>query len=213
MKKASNSLPFSFYFAAMDGLNEQALLSFYKHLSEKASITEEGWTVLSPKLQVSEVKRNALVLEEGNTCAYIDFIYSGAFRSFYNSDGDEITVGLYLPGQCFTNLKSLNVEQPSQINIQSLGAGVIVRLRKADMMGLYERAPELETVGRKMLENMLVEENDWKEMYTLYNPEKRYEFMLKKSPDMIRVLPLQYIASFLGMRRETLSRIRSKVKL
>ena len=51
---------------------------------------------------------------------------------------------------------------------------------------------------------------DWKEMYTIYNPEERYKFLMRKSPELLQKIPLQHIASFLGMRRETLSRIRSK---
>jgi hypothetical protein len=57
---------------------------------------------------------------------------------------------------------------------------------------------------------MVVAENEWKEMYTLYDPQKRYAFLMEKDPQFFVRVPLQYIASFLGIRRETLSRMRSK---
>jgi hypothetical protein len=78
------------------------------------------------------------------------------------------------------------------------------------MLDLYKKAPALETVGRIMLESMLIAENEWKEMYTIYNAEERYFFLLDKYPRYVQQVPLQYIASFLGIRRETLSRIRSR---
>lgn len=192
--------------------NDRALQAFQDYLKVTAGITPHAWLHLQNVLRVVEVKRNAFVLEEGNTCTHIDFLFSGAMRSFYNNDGEEITVGLHAPDHCFTHMKSLMNMEPSYLNIQAVAPSVLVRLRKSDMIELYQRTPEMEGIGRKMLEHMVVLENDWKEMYALYNPEQRYTFLVNKAPDLVRLFPLQFIASFLGMRRETLSRIRSKIR-
>lgn len=192
---------------------DTALHAFGNYLKDKAGITEDIWRELESVLSVKEVKRNDWVLEEGSVCEHIDYVFTGAFRSFYNKDGEEITVGLHAPHECFTQMKSLMNAEPSHLTIQAVVPGVIVRLRKKDMISLYGRVPEMEGAGRKILEHMLVLENDWKEMYALFNPEQRYSFLLQKAPEWVRLFPLQYIASFLGMRRETLSRIRSKIRM
>lgn len=193
-------------------IQDTALHAFGKYLEDKAGIMEDTWRELELVLSVKELKRNDWVLEEGNVCEHIDYVHTGALRSFYNIDGEEITVGLHPPHECFTQMKSLMNAEPSHLTIQVVVPGVIVRLRKKDMISLYNRVPEMEGAGRKILEHMLVLESDWKEMYALFNPEQRYSFILQKAPEWVRIFPLQYIASFLGMRRETLSRIRSKIR-
>lgn len=192
-------------------MEQDALLAYHRHLTYITGISKDAWESLYRIAEVKEVERHEVVLEEGKVCRYIDFIFTGAFRAFYNSDGEEVTVGLYLPGTCFTNMKSLSNQTPSQLTIQALSHSIVVRIQKQEMIGLYLDVPEMESVGRKMLEHMLIEENEWKDMHTLYTPEKKYAFLLEKNPRLIQVFPLQFIASFLGMRRETLSRIRNRI--
>ncbi len=128
---------------------------------------------------------------------------------FSNKDGEDITTGIYLEGICLTNMKSLTTATPSHIYLQALEDSVTARLYKDSLIDIYEKSAELQSVGRAILEGMIVEENEWKEMYTLYDPEERYKFLLQKSPEIIQRVSLQYVASFLGIRRETLSRIRN----
>ena len=107
-------------------------------------------------------------------------------------------------------MKSLTSSSPSQLFAQAMEDATIVRLYKDAMIGLYKESAEMQTVGRTILEAMVVQENEWKEMYTLYDPEERYQFLMTKTPELLQRFSLQYIASFLGIRRETLSRIRNR---
>lgn len=191
-------------------MEQETLEAYQLHLKTIADMNDTVWNALRAIVHIKSVQRNQVILEEGAVCNAIDFIHSGAFRAFYNMDGEEITVGLYLPGTCYTNMKSLSTQTPSQLTIQALSPGIIARVHKTEMIGLYSQVPDMERVGRRMLEHMLIEENEWKDMHTLYSPEQKYHFLLQKNPKLIQVFPLQFIASFLGMRRETLSRIRNK---
>lgn len=125
-------------------------------------------------------------------------------------EDEEVTTALYTEGVCITNMKSLATKQPSSIFIQTLEDSVVVKLSKDELIALYEQAPELQGVGRVLTECMIAEETEWREIYTIYNPEERYKFLLKKAPVLLQKVPLQYVASYLGIRRETLSRIRKK---
>lgn len=190
--------------------NHDIFTAFKNHISTYASFKDETWELVESILTIKEFKKNEYSLEEGKTCRHIDFIYKGSFRAFSNKDGEEITTGLYLEGICLTNMKSLTTVTPSHIYLQAMEDAVTARLYKDDLTGIYEKSAELQSLGRAILEGMIVEENEWKEMYTLYDPEERYRFLLKKSPELLQRFSLQYIASFLGIRRETLSRIRSR---
>ena len=180
---------------------------FREHLLSCATFSTETWELLKDILSVHHLKKGSYVIEEGKICRHIDFIASGSFRIFSNKDGIEVTTGLFIEGSFVTNMKSLTSSSPSQLFAQAMEDATIVRLYKDAMIGLYKESAEMQTVGRTILEAMVVQENEWKEMYTLYDPEERYQFLMTKNPELLQRFSLQYIASFLGIRRETLSRI------
>jgi CRP-like cAMP-binding protein len=184
--------------------------AYKKHIRAYATFKDETWELVESILSVKQCRKGEYTLEEGKICRHIDFIYKGSFRAFSNKDGEDITTGIYLEGICLTNMKSLTTVSPSHIYLQALEDSITARLYKDSLIGIYEQSAELQSVGRAILEGMIVEENEWKEMYTLYDPEERYRFLLKKSPEIIQRVSLQYVASFLGIRRETLSRIRNR---
>jgi CRP-like cAMP-binding protein len=170
----------------------------------------ESWHLLESILEIKEISKGELTLQEGKTCRFIDFIHTGSFRTYYLNDGLETTTAIATEDSFITDMKSLSSETPSVLNIQSLEPSIVVRLFKEKLIRLYKQSAELQNVGRAILESMIVAENEWKEMYTLYDPQKRYVFLMQKAPQFFARVPLQYIASFLGIRRETLSRMRSR---
>jgi CRP-like cAMP-binding protein len=170
----------------------------------------ESWHLLESILEIKEISKGELTLQEGKTCRFIDFIHTGSFRTYYLNDGLETTTSIATEDSFITDMKSLSSETPSVLNIQSLEPSIVVRLFKEKLIRLYKQSAELQNVGRAILESMIVAENEWKEMYTLYDPQKRYVFLMQKAPQFFARVPLQYIASFLGIRRETLSRMRSR---
>lgn len=195
----------------MKNPDSASIYSAYKnHIRSYASFKDETWELIESILSIKECRKGEYIVEEGKICRHIDFIYKGSFRAFSNKDGEDITTGIYLEGICLTNMKSLTTVTPSHIYLQALEDSVTARLYKESLIGIYEKSAELQSVGRAILEGMIIEENEWKEMYTLYDPEERYKFLLTKSPEIIQRVSLQYVASFLGIRRETLSRIRSR---
>lgn len=189
---------------------ERIYQSFQLYISKFAPIAAADWQLLETILSTKSFPKNAFLLREGQTCRHIDFLFSGAVRAFANQDGNEITTGLYLPFTCFTNMKSIVALAPSHVFMQATEDSMVARMHKADLIGLYERSPQLQTFGRMILEHMLIQEHEWAEMYTLLDPEERYAYLMQKAPELFFHFTLSQIASFLGIRRETLSRIRKR---
>ncbi|RYZ20589.1 MAG: Crp/Fnr family transcriptional regulator [Chitinophagaceae bacterium] len=188
-----------------------AVLSRYRsNLATHCRVDDAAWELLEPILEVRTIARSGYLLEEGKTCRSIDYIDSGAFRHFHRQDGLEVTTGLYTDGSFVTDMKSLRTAGPATGYIQALEDAVIVRLYKSKLVDLYAASAGLQAVGRALLEAMVIRENEWKEMYTRYDPAQRYAFLQRHAPELLQRVPLQYIASFLGIRRETLSRIRGR---
>lgn len=185
---------------------------FKEFITHTGAVSEPAWKLLEGILERKVIKKGELTLQPNQVCRFIDFIETGSFRMFHNKDGVEFTTGLFTEGLCITNMKSLSQESPSEISIQANEVSMVTRFYKDKLIGLYQSSGELQALGRTVLESMVINENSWKEMYTLYDPTERYNFLLRKAPDIILRFPMQDIASFLGIRRETLSRIRSKTK-
>lgn len=190
---------------------EQIYISYKNHLRTFTPISDYSWKLIEGIVQTGTLRKGAFSLEEGKVCGHVDFIYKGALRAFSNKDGLEVTTGLYLENICVTNMKSLSTQTPSTVSLQAVEDVTYARIHSRNLEHLYGESSELQQVGRAILEKMIIEENDWKEMYSLYDPEERYLFLLQKSPSIINRIPVQYIASFLGIRRETLSRIRKRI--
>lgn len=194
-----------------EALDDIAILAAFRaHIQNMTPVSDELWLLLTQAMQITTSPKGALLLEEGAVCKHIYFIYQGAFRFLYLKENEEVTTGLFTEGVCMTDMKSLTTLQPSTIFIQTLEDAIVVKMNKTSLINLYKQAPEIEGIGRVILEHMLANDAEWKEIYTIYSPEERYHFLLKKAPELIQKIPLQYIASYLGMRRETLSRIRSR---
>lgn len=186
------------------------LKSFKTTLLSHGNFSPQTWDLLCSICEIRQLQKGELTLNEGRVCRSIDFIYQGAFRTYHLNDGLETTTALATEGAFITDMRSLSTEDSSLVNIQALESSIIVRLYKEKMTGLYKQSAEMQALGRSILEATVIAENDWKEMYILYDPQKRYEFLLNKAPHLLMRIPLQHIASFLGIRRETLSRIRSR---
>lgn len=201
---------FHFICVAMKRDPKEILQHYRAELESYCAFSWEAWELLESILEIRDVSKGEFTLKEGRTCRFIDFIHVGTFRMYYLNDGLETTTSIAIEGLFITDMKSLSSETASNLNIQALEPAIIVRLYKEKLIQLYKQSAELQTVGRAILESMLVSENEWKEMYTLYDPQKRYAFLMEKAPQFFVRVPLQYIASFLGIRRETLSRMRSK---
>lgn len=184
--------------------------AFRAHLQSMTPVSDDLWLLLTSAMQIASSRKGEILLEEGAVCRHIYFIFKGSFRFLHLKENEEVTTGLFTEGICMTNMKSLTTLQPSTIFIQTLEDAIVVKMNKESLIALYKQAPGIEGIGRIILEHMLADDADWKEIYTIYSPEERYHFLLKKAPQIIQKIPLQYIASFLGMRRETLSRIRSR---
>ena len=200
----------NFIYGIMIDDSGPVLQHYRSALASYCAFSSEAWEMLESILEIKEIRKGELSLEEGRVCRFIDFIHTGCFRSYYLNEGLETTTVIAAEGISITDMKSLSGGVPSRLNIQALESSVVVRLFKERLVRLYTKSAELQMVGRAILESMVVVENEWKEMYTLYDPRKRYSFLMQKAPHFFARVPLQYIASFLGIRRETLSRMRGR---
>lgn len=152
------------------------------------------------------------MLSEGQVCKGIHLVREGAFRTFHLKNGNEIHTAFYFENDFVQDIASLTHGTPSQVNIVALEDAQTFFMPKDKMLALYERAPSFQRLGREVLAQMAISEKKYATLFTDFLPKERYEHVVAHYPELIQRVPLQYLASFLGIARETLSRIRTRIR-
>jgi CRP-like cAMP-binding protein len=152
--------------------------------------------------------KGQVLLAEGQVCQTIWYVEKGYLRTFYNKDGKEINTRFSFENEFVTDLKSLRSGAPSAYRIQAGEAAVVWEFSKETLLELYRQSAEIESFGRNLLEQMLVEQEDHANLFRIHSPTERYAFAVRHFPQLMQRVSLSQLASYLGMARETVSRIR-----
>lgn len=180
----------------------------YDALRRLTQLDEATWPFFTNALTEYKLSKGDTILHPGQICRHIFFIQTGLLRSFYINDGDECSVAFTAENSFITDLKSLRSEHPTKMTIQALEPSVILSISKFELISLYRESHQLETFGRSLLESLLEEQEEYASWFKLYSAKERYALFCQRHPSLVRRLSLSHLASFLGIRRETLSRIR-----
>ncbi len=162
-------------------------------------------------LDIKPFKKKEFILKEGKVCDKISYINSGCVRLFYNIEGNEKTVQFFLKDSWHTDYSSFLTGEPSLENVQAIEDGVIVQFTKTDITNLYNLYPSIERLGRIMAENAFVSLLKLNNMNSNEEPEQRYLNLIKQRPEVVAKIPQHYIASYLGLQPQSLSRIRKRI--
>jgi CRP/FNR family transcriptional regulator, anaerobic regulatory protein len=162
-------------------------------------------------LVVKKYAKKDFILEEGEICDKIFFINSGSARDFFNIDGEEKIVEFFFENRWFTDYNSFLTGQPTIENLQAIEACEVVHFKKTDLYNLYETHSVFEKVGRVMAENAFMNLMNVSSMRTNQDPEERYLNLLKQRPELFERIPQHFLASYLGIQPQSLSRIRKRI--
>lgn len=181
-------------------------------LARIAPLSREAIDLFTDSAQVQVVKKGNSLLAEGQHCHHIWFIENGACRAFYSNGIKEINTGFFFENTFVTNLKSLRNNEPSEYNIQAMEGGVLWRWHKEGLFQLYRQSPEIAAFGRQWLEQLLIAQETHTHWLKKNSPEERYLSVLSGHPELIQRVSLTQLSSYLGISRETLSRIRHRLR-
>lgn len=146
---------------------------------------------------------------EGKVCNHLFLIKKGIARAFYYKDGQDITAHFAPEGTMITAIDSFIQRKRSRYNIELLESAEIVSISHKDLHDLLAREPEHEKLVRLYLQDIYVELQQRLEDILFHTAKERYEKLIEKNPNLLQRVNLGYIASYLGVTQETLSRIRN----
>jgi CRP/FNR family transcriptional regulator, anaerobic regulatory protein len=180
-------------------------------LTQASFLTPEDCALFEPSLTTKTLKEKDYFLTEGKICKEIGFINSGAFRIYYLSDGKEINTQFVFENQFVVDYDSFLQEKPSRYFIQVLEDAEIVTFNLAALQNAYNQSQNWERFGRIMAEYSYKITTQRVESFLFADGEQRYLELLKTEPQLFNRVPLYHIASYLGLERESLSRLRKKI--
>ncbi|WP_407478990.1 Crp/Fnr family transcriptional regulator [Elizabethkingia miricola] len=174
------------------------------------SIQEREWCAAS--FEPLSIEKNTIIEKEGKVPEYLYFIVSGYIRIFHlNEKGEEITTHINCPPGFITSYFNYINQVPSDENLESITDCQLLRITKTNLEALIDKSTAFKDFSISVFqESISYNESRSRELATL-TAEQRYLKLIKEYPDILQNVPLQYIASFLGMNPKSLSRIRKQV--
>ena len=183
-----------------------------RELARKYStMTHDELDILEGILEPVKYGKGEMILSEGEVCRGISYIEKGLVRQFYHKNGKEVTEHLGVDHTIFMCIESLFKEEPTRLQVEALEATLVYILPKSKLEAAAIRNVNIQMLYRKILEESLIQSQVHADLMRFETAPNKYKRLCELSPQVVLRAPLTYIASYLQMTPETLSRIRSGV--
>ncbi|MCX6234008.1 MAG: Crp/Fnr family transcriptional regulator [Bacteroidetes bacterium] len=188
----------------------EALRAFENFLKTVTEWDEEAFHAAQPFFGIRHLKKGDYFVEADKTCRYFGFIAKGLMRAYLLLDGDEVTTCFCSENTFATSTTSFITQTPSSVSIQAMEDTVLLTISWDHLHQLYKQYPFWMKVGMIIIEKEFMSLECQRQCYDTQAAEDRYMLLMKENPGIVNRIPLQYIASYLGITPETLSRIRKR---
>lgn len=185
-----------------------------RELARKYStMTHDELDILEGILEPMKYGKGEKILSEGEVCRGISYIERGLIRQYYLKNGKEVTEHLGVDHSIFMCIESLFKEEPSYLQVEALEPTLVYILPKDKLEAAAIRNVNIQMLYRKILEESLIQSQVHADLMRFETAPNKYKRLCQMSPQVVLRAPLTYIANYLQMTPETLSRIRSNALL
>ena len=176
-----------------------------------STMTHDELDILESILVPMRYAKGDMILAEGEVCKNIYWIVKGLVRQFYFKNGKELTEYMAAENTICMCIESLFKEEPTHLQIMAIEPTIVYMLPKADLEAVAMKSVNIQILYRKILEESLILSQKHADMLRFESAQDRYQKLVKHNPQLVLRAPLVYIASYLQMTPETLSRVRNAV--
>ena len=174
-----------------------------------STMTHEELDLLESILVPMKYAKNEMILREGETCTNIYWVVKGLVRQFYYKNGKELTEYMATENSIVMCIESLFLEQPTHLQIKTIEPTVLIAIPKVELEAVAMKSVNIQILYRKILEESLILSQVHADMLRFESAQDRYQKLIKRQPQLVLRAPWVYIASYLQMTPETLSRVRT----
>jgi CRP-like cAMP-binding protein len=185
-----------------------------KSIKEKVALTEDEFNFAKTLFIPKKMRKKQYLLQEGDVCKYTAFVEKGMLRTFtVDEKGNEPILQFSMEGWWIADLYSFLTNEPSIYNIEALEECELLLITQPSWEILLEKIPTLERYFRILIQNNLIATQRRLMGAMSETAEEKYTKLINNFPGCIQRVPQHMIASYLGITRETLSRIRSQIAM
>ncbi|MEO9660165.1 Crp/Fnr family transcriptional regulator [Maribacter dokdonensis] len=176
-----------------------------------SKMNNTDWAFFSSKLKKVKYSKNTKILELGKIERHLSFITKGIIRLYIPKEDADITFGFLFENEFVTGYDSLLTETPSAYEIETLTETEMWQINNMDLQEVYAHTSVGNIIGRKMAENMYLIKSKRELSLLSKTAEERYLDLFNERPNLLQHIPLKYIASYIGVTPQALSRIRKRI--
>lgn len=184
----------------------------YAHTAQNLAVTEALKLSIERYFMPLQISKNTIIEEEGKVPQHLYFINEGYLRSFYyDNNGDEATTYLATPEQYVALFLSLSQQKKSTENIETITDCSLLKIRREDFFKIMDKHPDFKEYSLSIFEQAFSQMNQRANDLATLTAEQRYTQLINNQGHILQNVPIQYIASFLGIKPQSLSRIRKQM--
>lgn len=190
-------------------MHYKPLLDYIRH---SVDLTPEEESLLISKTTIRNYLKNQFLVQQGDVCKHVNFIVSGCTKTFHvDSDGHEHIVMFSLEDWWTSDLGSFLTQTPADFNIQCIEKTQLIQFDYEQLEALYSKIPKLERLFRKITERAFVSSQKRIIRNFSLDAKERYAIFKKTYPEINQRVPQYMIASYLGISKEFLSKIKGQL--
>lgn len=182
----------------------------FDFISKYVSLTEDEKNAIISLNIFRTIRKGATLLKEGQKSNEGYFVLKGCIRTFYIIDGEEKTTAFYTEMEGLTPHCVIN-KAPSEYYISCVEDSILTVANPEMEVEIFNKFPKFESLCRVLSEELLAKQQINFDEFKTSSPEQRYLNLLRKRPDLIQRVPQHQLASYLGIKPQSLSRLRARV--
>ncbi len=185
----------------------QPLKDFF---DKQHKLTVEQWNMFKEHLSLLELEKKTILTREGDIEKSLYFIAKGSVRKYYLKNGKEYSIDFRFENQFVSSYTSLLTQTPSRQYLETLEDSILYRIGYNALMEMLDNSIAGAKLGRINAEELYIEKERREASLMLDKPDERYLNLVRNKKDWLQRIPQHYIASYLNMTPETLSRVRKR---
>ncbi|HNF71552.1 MAG TPA: Crp/Fnr family transcriptional regulator [Chitinophagaceae bacterium] len=189
-------------------MNQEEKINLFKQFTD---FNDAELELLVPYFEYKKLRKKATLLSIGTVSNEVYYLIKGCIRLYCEKDGEELSTYFFTENMFAGSYDSFLSRKPSKVAIETLEPCEVLSLSYQSQTELYSIFPKMNEFVRKALEIRFILLHDLFISYLLNSPEERYLMLIKERPELLQRIPQHQIASYLGITRVSLSRIRNRL--
>lgn len=184
---------------------------FKPNLRSTSPLSNEETKAIAESMSIKTFKKEAFLMKEGQQSVDTYFILEGCIREYILTDGEEKTTNFFTEEQWVISLSNFGTQTPSTHNLVCVEDTIVSVGNERQAQEMFKRFPRFETISRAIVEADFAEQKKLLTSFLTDSPEQRYLKLLESRPELFQRIPQYQLASYIGVKPESLSRIRKRI--